>query len=153
MGVYPTSQNVGWNRRSLRDTLEVTLPKGRMISIVDDDQYVRQSLKRLMNSLGYSVSDFPSAAEFLESPALQNTACLIADIQMPGMTGIELYGHLTEAGHAIPTILITAYPDDSAREKALSDGVACYLTKPFRQNDLISCVHSALGEAQPRREP
>ena len=125
------------------------MPKGRMISIVDDDQYVRESLRRLMKSLGYTVSAFPSAAEFIESPNLGNTACLIADIHMPGMTGIELYGQLTEAGHAIPTILITAYPDDSARERAINDGIVCYLTKPFRERDLIDCVRLALDEAQP----
>ncbi len=128
---------------------EAVLPKGRTISIVDDDQFVRESLRRLMKSLGYTVSAFPSAAEFLESPTLGNTACLIADIHMPGMTGVELYGKLTGAGHAIPTILITAYPDDSVRERALNDGVVCYLTKPFRERDLIDCVRSALDEAQP----
>ena len=121
----------------------------RMISIVDDDQFVRESLKRLMKSLGYSVSAFPSAAEFLESPGLQETACLIADIHMPGMTGVELYGHLTGTGHAIPTILITAYPDDSVRERAINDGVVCYLTKPFRERELIDCVRLALGQSQP----
>jgi len=125
------------------------LPKERMISIVDDDLFVREALKRLMKSLGYSVSDFPSAAEFLESPTFGDTACLIADIHMPGMTGVELYGQLTAAGRAIPTILITAYPDDSVRERALNDGVLCYLTKPFRERDLINCVRSALDEAQP----
>lgn len=125
------------------------MPKERMISIVDDDQFVRESLKRLMKSLGYSVSDFPSAVEFLESPTLANTACLIADIHMPGMTGVELYGKLTEAGHAIPTIIITAYPDDSVRERALNDGVVCYLTKPIRERDLINCVRSVVDQAQP----
>lgn len=127
---------------------EVVLAQGRTISIVDDDQFVRDSLKRLMKSLGYTVSVFPSAAEFLESPTLGSTACLIADIHMPGMTGVELYGQLTKAGHAIPTILITAYPDDRVREQALNDGVVCYLTKPYRERDLISCVRSALDEAQ-----
>jgi len=125
------------------------LPKGRMISIVDDDQFVRKSLKRLLKSLGYSVSDFPSAAEFLGSPSLRETACLIADIHMPGMTGVELYGYLKGAGHAIPTVLITAYPDDSIRERALNDGVVCYLTKPFREKELINCVRSVLDNVQP----
>lgn len=128
---------------------EVVLPKGRMISIVDDDQFVRKSLKRLMKALGYKVSDFSSAADFLELPSLAETDCLIADIHMPGMTGVELYGRLTGVGHAIPTILITAYPDDSVRERALNDGVVCYLTKPFRERDLIDCVRSALDGAHP----
>ena len=128
---------------------EAVLPKGRMISIVDDDQFVRESLKRLMKALGYEVSAFPSAADFLESPSLAETDCLIADIHMPVMTGVELFRRLTGVGHAIPTILITAYPDDSVRERALNDGVVCYLTKPFRERDLIDCVRSALDGAQP----
>jgi len=126
------------------------LPEGRMISIVDDDQFVRESLTRLMKSLGYSVSQFPSAAEFLESPILGKTACLIADIHMPGMTGVELYGQLTGAGRSIPTILITAFPDDSVRKQALKDGVFCYLAKPFRKEDLVNCVRSAVDQAQSR---
>ena len=109
-----------------------------------------KSLKRLMKALGYKVSDFSCAADFLlKSPSLAETDCLIADIHMPGMTGVELYGKLTGAGHAIPTILITAYPDDSVRERALNDGIVCYLSKPFRERDLIDCVRSALDEAQP----
>ena len=123
------------------------MTKGRTISIVDDDQFVRESLKRLMKSLGYTVSAYPSAAEFLESPCLEKTACLIADIHMPGMTGIELYGRLVETGRPVPTILITAYPDDDVRARALNDGVVCYLTKPFRENDLVGCVRSALDRA------
>lgn len=125
------------------------LPKERMISIVDDDRFVREFLKRLMKSLGYTVWDFPSAAEFLESPTLGNTACLIADIHMPGMTGVELYGRMRGAGYAIPTILITAYPDDNVREQALNDGVICYLTKPYREKDLVNCVRLALDQARP----
>jgi FixJ family two-component response regulator len=123
-----------------------------LISIVDDDQSFRDSLKRLMKSVGYVVSTFSSAAEFLESPWVKQTRCLIADINMPGMTGVELYGHLIEAGCAIPTILITAYPDDSVRERALREGVLCYLGKPFRESVLICCVRSAIVGTQPPEE-
>ena len=83
-----------------------------------------------MTSLGYTVEAFPSAANFLASPFLAETACLVADVNMPGMTGPELHRHLVEAGLAIPTILVTAYPDDPVRDRALKDGVACYLYKP-----------------------
>ena len=102
-----------------------------LISIVDDDRSFRDSMRRLLKSLGYAVAAFPSAAEFLASPKLAATACLVADVHMPAITGVELYSHLIEAGHAIPTILVTAYPDDSVRERMLNLGVECYLRKPF----------------------
>ena len=98
-----------------------------------------------MLSLGYTAAVFPSASDFLESPQLDETACLIVDVHMPAMTGVELYRRLTEEGRAIPTILITGYPDDVVRARALNDGVVCYLRKPFRGEDLIRCVHLALG--------
>src|SRR6202795_1635993 len=106
------------------------MPKASLVSIVEDDQFFRESMRRLMRSLGYSAEAFPSAADFLASPRLIETACLIADVHMPGMTGVELYRHLIEAGHAIPTILVTAYPNDVDRARALTDGIICYLRKP-----------------------
>lgn len=124
------------------------MPNEPVISIVDDDQFVRESLKRLMKSLGYAVADFPSASDFLNSPCLRETSCLIADVNMPGMTGVELYARLSGAGCSIPTILITAYPDDSVRARALEDGLFGYLAKPFREADLIRCVHSALERSR-----
>ena len=86
-----------------------------LVSIVEDDQFVRDSMRRLMRSLGYPVEAFASAADFLASPQLAETDCLIADVHMPAMTGIELYRHLIDAGRAIPTILVTAYPNDVDR--------------------------------------
>ena len=102
------------------------MPKPSLVSIVDDDQHFRNSMRRLMRSLGYTVEAFASAADVLASPHLAETACLIADVHMPGMTGIELYRHLTDAGYAIPTILITAYPEDADRARALQ-GWGCLL--------------------------
>src|SRR5215469_8517073 len=101
----------------------------RMVSVIDDDRFFRESMKRLLRSLGYAVEAFPSAADFLASPHLSETACLIADVHMPAMTGIELYRHLIKAGRAIPTILVTAYPNDVDQARALNDGVICYLRK------------------------
>ena len=120
------------------------MPKPRLISIVDDDQPFRDSMRKLMTSLGYTVEAFPSAANFLASPFLAETACLVADVNMPGMTGPELHRHLVEAGLAIPTILVTAYPDDPVRDRALKDGVACYLYKPVDDHDLQECIRLAL---------
>ena len=114
------------------------------ISIIDDDESVREGIAGLMNWLGLRVKTFSTAAEFLASPDLLETSCIIADVQMPQMTGIELYGRLRVQGYNIPTILITAYPDDEARTRALADGVVCYLGKPFDKDDLIQCVRSAL---------
>jgi FixJ family two-component response regulator len=105
-------------------------------------------MKRLMRSLGYRVEAFASAADFLASPRLAETACLIVDVNMPAMTGIELHRHLSDAGHAIPTILVTAYPNDVDRIRALADGVVCYLRKPISQQQLKRCLHAALASGE-----
>jgi FixJ family two-component response regulator len=120
------------------------MPKRSLVSVVEDNQFFRESMKRLMRSLGYRVEVFASAADFLASPRLAETACLIADVNMPAMTGIELYRHLSEAGRAIPTILVTAYPNDVDRIRTLADGVVCYLRKPISQQQLKRCLHAAL---------
>ena len=115
------------------------------ISIVDDDQSFRDSMRRLLKSLDYAVAVFPSAAEFLASPELAATSCLVADVQMPAMTGVELYEHLIETGHAIPTILVTGYPNDGVRQRMLTLGVECYLPKPLEEAVLIDCLRSAVS--------
>jgi FixJ family two-component response regulator len=120
------------------------MPKGFLVSVVEDDRFFRDSMRRLMKSLGHSVEAFPSAADFLASPRLVETTCLIADVNMPAMTGIELYRRLIENGHAIPTILVTAYPDDGARSRALKEGVICYLRKPVDEEQLKRCLRAAL---------
>jgi FixJ family two-component response regulator len=126
--------------------------KQLLISIVDDDQVVRAAIRRLMRSFGYTVEAFPSAADFLAFPRLDEAGCLIADVHMPAMTGVELHRRLVEAGRAIPTILITAFPDNAVRARALADGIVCYLTKPFDDEDLIRCVRTAIdGGKQPEK--
>lgn len=117
----------------------------QLISVVEDDRFFRESMGRLMRSFGYAVEAFPSAADFLASPRLAETACLITDVHMPSMTGIELYRHLVDAGHAIPTILVTAYPNDIDRHRALNDGVVCYLRKPVDEQILLDCLSAALS--------
>jgi FixJ family two-component response regulator len=128
------------------------MSKAPLIAIVDDDEFFRGSMRRLLRSLGYTVEAFPSAAVFLASRRLDNTTCLIADIQMPGMTGVELNARLIEAGHKIPTILVTAYPDEVTRARALKDGVVCYLRKPFDDNDLMDCIRKAVEGGKPPTE-
>jgi FixJ family two-component response regulator len=120
------------------------MSKSTLISVVEDDEPFRESMKKLMTSLGYTVETFRSAADFLASPLLGETACLVSDVQMPGMTGVELHRYLVAAGHRIPTILVTAYPEESTRSRALKDGVVCYLCKPVDDEHLERCISSAL---------
>jgi FixJ family two-component response regulator len=120
-----------------------------LISIVDDDDPFCESMRTLVTSLGYAVEAFPSPVEFLASCLLPETACLVADVHTPGMSGVSLHRHLVDAGYAIPTILVTAYPDEVVRDQALKDGVVCYLSKPVDDDHLERCLRSALQP--PRR--
>jgi FixJ family two-component response regulator len=122
----------------------VSLKPKPVVSIVDDDESCREAIAGLMHWLGLGVQTFASAVEFLASPDATCSSCVIADVQMPRMTGIELYKRLRELGHAIPTILITAYPNEEARDRVLADGVICYLSKPFDNDAMIECVRSEL---------
>lgn len=122
---------------------------GPVVSIVDDDEASRQALAALIKSLGYTGESFASAGEFLAWPRLFETSCLIADINMPGMTGIELHRHLVKVGCPIPTILITAFPEEASRARALADGVIAYLSKPCSEGTLLGYVQSALQLANP----
>jgi FixJ family two-component response regulator len=131
---------------------EPVMPRRKLISIVEDDQPFRESMRKLLTALGYTVEAFPSAADFLASPLLAETACLVSDVQMPEMTGVELHRHLIDAGHAIPTILVTAYPDATAGKRALKDGVLCYLPKPVDDEHLERCLRSALESGRPNGE-
>jgi len=123
-----------------------------LISIIDDDQPYRESMRKLIMLLGYTVEAFPSAADFLASRHLPETACLIADVHMAGMTGVELHRHLVDARYAIPTILVTAYPDEAVRDRALEAGVVCYLSKPVDDRELERCIRSALKRVKPIEE-
>jgi CheY-like chemotaxis protein len=128
------------------------MPKPTLVAIVEDDRFFRDSMRRLMRSWGYSVEVFPSAADFLASPHLNETDCLIADVHMPAMNGLELYRHLIASGFQIPTILVTGYADDQTRVRALKDGVACYLRKPVDEEHLLACLHGALQSREPTND-
>lgn len=129
--------------------LETAMSNRTLISIVDDDEPYRDSMRKLIVLFGYTVEAFASAADFLASPHLPDTACLVADVHMPGITGVELHRHLVDAGYAIPTILVTAYPDEVVRDQALKDGVVCYLSKPVDDDHLERCLRSALRPRAP----
>ena len=115
-----------------------------VISIIDDDVSVRAATYNLVRSLGYVVHTFASAEEFLQSPHLHDTSCVIADIQMPVMTGLELQAHLVADGYRLPFIFITAFATENARMQALKAGASCFLTKPFTGEALINCLDAAL---------
>ena len=128
------------------------MSKSLLVAVVEDDGSFRDSMSMLLCSFGYNVEAFPSAADFLASPRVSETACLIADVNMPEMTGVELYERLVDAGHAIPTILVTAYPNDVDRARALNDGVVGYLRKPVDDQHLIGCLRAALASHGPPEE-
>lgn len=129
--------------------LEPQMAKAVLISVVEDDEPFRESMRQLVTALGYAVEAFPSAANFLASARVGETACLVSDVQMPGMTGIELHRHLVDAGYAIPTILVTAYPDEAVRTQVLKEGVVCYLRKPVDDDHLEHCLRSAVESDKP----
>jgi FixJ family two-component response regulator len=120
-----------------------------LIAIVDDDASVREALMALMRSLGYAAEAFACGEEFLGSQRAERVACLIADMQMPGITGLELHALLSSSGTPIPTILITAYPNDGIRHRALAAGAIGYFGKPFPEDELLRCLHSACHDGEP----
>jgi FixJ family two-component response regulator len=115
-----------------------------LISIVDDDEAVREATRSLVRSLGYEAATFRSAEEFLGSAHVVATACLITDVQMPGLSGIELQQRLIANGHRMPMIFVTAFPDDRLRKHVLKSGAIGYLPKPFNEDRLIECIDAAL---------
>jgi FixJ family two-component response regulator len=116
-----------------------------IIAIVDDDASVRVTTDSLLRSLGYTVFTFASAEDFLRSSHLDNTSCVIADVQMPGMSGVDLQSHLLAQGNRVPFIFFTAFPDERIRGRALGAGAVCFLTKPFDERSFIKCLDIALG--------
>jgi FixJ family two-component response regulator len=113
-----------------------------VIALVDDDD-VRQGIEALLRSLDYRVAAFATAKAFLNSEQLLETSCLITDVQMPGMSGIELQALLKSNGHSIPVIVITGFPDERVRERAMQLGAVSFLTKPFADAALIECLERA----------
>jgi FixJ family two-component response regulator len=119
------------------------VPK-RIISVVDDDESTRNSTTLLIESLGFEAAGFESADSLLKSSQLQKTSCLIIDVRMPGMNGLQLQSHLAAAGYKIPIIFITAYADKESRRRAMQAGAVAFLAKPFTADFLLQTVHSAL---------
>jgi len=115
-----------------------------LISIVDDDSLARDGIRELVESLGYKAITFSSAEHFLGSDMITETACLITDLQMPGLNGLELQQVLRSQGLRTPIILITAYPNENHRNRALHGGAVGFLSKPFDEASLIKCLTAAI---------
>ncbi|SAL62030.1 chemotaxis protein CheY [Caballeronia choica] len=111
-----------------------------LVSVIDDDESVRVATSSLLRSLGWEVCLYPSAESFLESGCLDEVACVISDIQMPGMTGLQLQQRLREIGHALPIIFITAFASETARRHALDAGALCFLSKPVDGAAVAECM-------------
>jgi FixJ family two-component response regulator len=121
------------------------LSQNPVISIIDDDESVRAATNRLVRSLGLVALTFSGADEFLRSPRLDDTSCVIADVQMPGMSGIEMQSVLIARGKNIPIIFITAFPDEKIRARAMESGAVGFLSKPFKGSSLIEFIEAALN--------
>ena len=121
------------------------MSKVPMIAIVDDDESFRRATASFIRSLGYVAAAFGSAEAFLKSDRINDTDCVISDVQMPGMTGIELQCRLIAQGHHLPVIFVTAYPEVKTRGRALAAGAVGYLDKPFSDHTLIACLNEALS--------
>ena len=117
-----------------------------MISVIDDDASVRRSTTLLIESLGFQAAAFESAESFLESDQLHETSCLIVDVQMPGMNGLQLQSHLAAAGYKIPIIFITAHDNKESRQQALQAGAVAFLGKPFSDELLLQIIRAALRQ-------
>jgi FixJ family two-component response regulator len=115
-----------------------------VISIIDDDASIRVATQSLVRSLGFTVCTFASAADFLQSPCVNDTSCVISDVQMPGMSGVELQSLLIAQGHRMPIIFITAFHEESIRARAMKAGAIGFLNKPFSGQTLIECLDTAL---------
>jgi FixJ family two-component response regulator len=129
------------------------LPKVPVISIVDDDSSMRDATSALVRSLGFTVATFASAEDFLESSRVDDTACLITDVQMPGLSGVELQSRLIAQGRNMPIIGVTAFPEESVRSQMLEAGAVGFLSKPFNDECLINCLATALKSHNTPRSP
>ena len=120
------------------------------VAIVEDDDSVREATDHLLRLLGYATASFASAEAFLKSGRVCDTACLIADVNLPGMSGVELQSRLLLDGHRMPIIFVTAFPEEAIRARVLRDGALGYLSKPLQEQSLITCLDQALK--RPRQD-
>lgn len=118
-----------------------------LVAIVDDDSSLRNATSDLLKSAGFSTATFEDAETFLAWDSRAEVACMVADMRMPGMSGLELYQKLVASGATIPTVIITAHPEELTQARAREAGVTCYISKPFAPDDLLECVREALAKS------
>jgi FixJ family two-component response regulator len=121
------------------------MARAPLISIVDDDDSLRRSLGNLLRSLGFRVQEFASAQAFTGSQNARETACLILDVRMPGMNGLDLQRHIAASGWGVPIVFITSHADDDARIRALAAGAVGFLSKPFHEQEILDAINAALS--------
>jgi len=142
MQAFPTAGNSSPLRLYIEDQQLQTSP---LISIIDDDESMRCAVKSLVTSLGLNAHAFASAEEFLRSPHVEHTSCLITDLQMPGLSGVELQKMLLAQDSNIPIIFMTAFPEERIRTRAIEAGALGFLSKPFESQMLINLIDKAIG--------
>ena len=128
------------------------MPGVPLIAIVDDDELLRDSLENLMRSFGFRATGFPSAEAFLSWRQARDTACLILDVRMPGMNGLDLQRQMIARNWRVPIVFITSHVDDHAEARALEDGAVAFLYKPCREEDLLNAIEAALRQTRPPEE-
>jgi FixJ family two-component response regulator len=119
------------------------------VAIVEDDECLREAMRHFVQLLGYDAASFASAEDFLNSGSVGDTGCLLTDIDLPGMSGIELQGRLNLDGCGLPILFITGFPEPKTRERVLKDGALCYLSKPLQEQSLIAYLDQALKRPRP----
>ena len=122
------------------------------MAIVEDDESVRESTRHLLRLLGYATAGFASAEDFLNSGRVRDTACLITDVRLPGISGLELQTRLILDGHHIPIVFVSAFPNEAIRARVLKNGAICFLSKPLQEQSLIACLDHALKRPPQARE-
>jgi FixJ family two-component response regulator len=136
-----------------RNQLTDNVSKSDLVVIVDDDELVRQALESVVKAAGFTTETFGSAEDFLDSIPMYSATCLILDVRLPGMSGIELQRRLRAKNSGIPIIFVTAHGDASTRDRAMEDGAAGFLNKPVRWQTLLDAIHAALERGQPGESP
>ena len=121
----------------------------RLISVVDDDESVRSATVDLLASLGFACEAFTSAEAYLQSDVASRTSCLILDVRMPGLNGLQLQQVLTDQARLVPIIFITSFPSERVRRQAIKGGAICYLPKPYSDDELLHCIRVALEPREP----
>ena len=127
------------------------MTEGPLVAIVDDDKSIRNATQNLLRAAGFSTATFDNAESFLGSASRARASCVVADMRMPGMTGLELYQELLASGRGIPIVIITAHPEELTQARAREAGITCCLIKPFAPEELLECVSEALAKSQTPR--